>query len=94
MIYAICVVRDQKSAAFGRPFFTTTKGTAIRGFDDEVNRAHEQNDMYNHPEDFGLFYLGTFNDADGSFDTGIPQHLIQADQVKKGQLHNNGISVV
>ena len=95
MQHIICSVRDAKSDAFGRPFFTASVGLAIRSFDDEVNRPAEDNIMFHHSEDFALFELGTFDDFDGSFVThGTPKLLIQADQVKKGQLHKAGITAV
>lgn len=95
MQYIICSVRDSKSDAFGRPFFTASVGLAIRSFDDEVNRAAEENIMFHHPEDFTLYELGQFDDFDGSFITmKTPKLLIGADQVKKGQLHKSGITAV
>ncbi|WNK14079.1 MAG: nonstructural protein [Microvirus sp.] len=94
MIYTVCAIRDHKSGAYGRPFVAPSQGVAIRSFDDEVNRATEDNLMFHHAEDFALFNLGIYNDETGTFDTGNPELLIAGDQVKRGQLHRNGITAV
>ena len=33
-----------------------------------VNRESEDNQLYKHPDDFQLYYLGTFDDNTGGFD--------------------------
>lgn len=77
-------VRDAKSEAFGRPFFATTVGTAIRSFDDEVNRSAEDSMLNHHPEDFALYQLGSFNDSDGTYAAlPVPKLLVQGNEVKK-----------
>ena len=60
-------VRDVKADAFGRPFFTTSIGEAVRNFGDEVNRSAQDNLLYMHPDDFELFVLGVFDTDNGSF---------------------------
>lgn len=65
----ICSVFDKQAEAFGRPIFVPAKGLAIRSFIDEVNREDAQNSMYMHPDDYILYYLGDFDDGDGSFKT-------------------------
>lgn len=83
MIYIVCSVRDQKSEAFGRPFFVPSVGVAMRDFEDEVNRADEKNILYRHPSDFALYQLGVFDDADGKIATDLPRLLVIGDQVRK-----------
>lgn len=61
-------IRDRQVGAFMSPFFQQSEGAALRGFADEVNRAAPDNILYRHPDDFELFYLGTFNSEDGSFE--------------------------
>lgn len=65
-------VRDIKADSFGRPFFTTSLGEAVRSFSDEVNRAAEDNLLYKHPDDFELFHLGMFDTDDGTFESHRP----------------------
>ena len=61
-------IKDRAADAYGRPFYVPSVGVAIRSFQDEVNRAAEDNQMYQHPDDFDLFDLGSFDDNTGSFD--------------------------
>lgn len=63
----VMCTRDVKANSFGRPFFTTSIGEAVRSFGDEVNRAAQDNILYLHPDDFELYVLGVFNTDDGSF---------------------------
>lgn len=78
----ICAVRDAKSEAFGRPFFSQSMGIAIRSFSDEVNREHEDNTLNKHSEDFSLYALGKFDDSLGTFETETPRLMIQGNEVK------------
>lgn len=84
MIQIIVAVRDAKADSFGRPFFVPTVGLGVRSFQDEVNRAAEDNAFYRHPEDFALYELGTYDDETACLSShSVPKLLIQADQVKK-----------
>ena len=67
MKMVICSIRDSAADAYGRPFFLPSVGVAIRSFTDEVNRSSEDNQIYQHPEDFDLFELGEFDDTTGRF---------------------------
>ena len=67
MKMVICSIRDSAADAYGRPFFLPSVGVAIRSFTDEVNRPSEDNQIYQHPEDFDLFELGEFDDTTGRF---------------------------
>lgn len=75
MKYLILTVRDRAAAAFGTPMYHMSRGSAIRGFADEVNRCAEHNMLFHHPEDFDLFELGTFDDSSGLFATGAPEQV-------------------
>lgn len=65
MIQFIFSVKDRAADAFGRPLFVQSVGLAIRSFTDEVNRQAEDNQMYNHSDDFDLYELGTYDDNTG-----------------------------
>ena len=58
-------VLDAKAEAYLDPFFARTHGEAMRMFSDAANGAGEH-PFSKHPEDFTLFYIGTFN-----VDTGV-----------------------
>jgi len=62
----VCIF-DRAMNGFLRPFLVPSTGVAVRQFSDEVNRAAEDNNMYQHPEDFDLFHVGNFEDKDGTF---------------------------
>lgn len=84
MIMYMCAVRDQKADVYGRPFFVQTEGVAIRNFSDEVLKDDENNPLNKHPEDFSLYTVGTYNDADGSLmGMNAPKLLIMATQCFK-----------
>jgi len=65
MKHVVVAVRDRAADTFGRPFFVAAVGAAIRSFSDEVNRADKDNQLFNHPEDFDLYEIGTFDDDSG-----------------------------
>ena len=92
MILIACSVRDAKSESFGRPFFLVSVGSAIRSFDDEVNREAADNTMYHHAADFALYQLGTFDDQDGSYTAITPKLLVQGNEVQRKK--EVGLSVV
>lgn len=75
MKYLVVAVRDRAADAYGVPMFVASLGGAIRSFGDEINRAAENNSLYQHPEDYDFYSLGTFDDATGSFECHIPKQI-------------------
>lgn len=67
MILIIMSVRDRVADVFGQPFYVVSRGSAIRGFADEINRVDGANQLNKHPDDFDLYELGTFSDGDAVF---------------------------
>lgn len=63
----VCAVKDRASDAYARPLFVRSQGEAMRSFQDEVNRQAEDNQLYNHSDDFDLYELGDFDDNSGKF---------------------------
>jgi len=63
----LLAVFDRAAQAYGRPMFLPSLGVGIRSFTDEVNRVDKDNQLFNHPDDFDLFHLGTFDDVTGDF---------------------------
>lgn len=72
MIHKIFAVFDTKAEAYLQPFFTPTKGIAIRSFTDCVN--NEKHEFSKYPADYVLFELGSFDDSNGLF-TPLPAPL-------------------
>lgn len=58
-------VFDLQAQSFGFPFTAKTDGAAIRIFANETNRSDDSNLLHNHPADFVLFAVGTFNSESG-----------------------------
>jgi hypothetical protein len=84
MKYIILSVRDKVAEVFGTPYYAVSKGSAIRGFSDEINRPAENNQLYQHPHDFVLCYLGTFDDFDCTFElNATPETLITGSDCKQ-----------
>ena len=81
MKHVICSIYDTAVEAYMRPFTAQSEGQAIRLFTDEVCR--EGSEMSNHPEDYALFAIGTFDDHSGMItqDT-TPKNLARAHEVK------------
>lgn len=64
-LHKIVAVRDIQLEEFLRPFTTPAIGGAIRSFTDEVNRTAPDNPMSQHPADYHLYELGTFDTLTG-----------------------------
>lgn len=64
----IISIRDIVANAFSSPTFHQSKGSAIRAFSNEVNRADDQNMIYKHPSDYEMYALGTFDDQNATFE--------------------------
>ena len=78
-------IKDRAADAFGRPFYVPSTGVAIRSFQDEVNRNSDDNQMFQHPDDFDLFHLGEFDDNTGLFSNfEVPTLLMLGKQAKAG----------
>lgn len=65
--FIVCAVRDRQSEVFTIPQYYPTRGAAIRSFSDAVNSKQGDNMLTQHPEDFDLFMLATFDDDSGFF---------------------------
>lgn len=81
-ILKVCAVRDLAVEAFGTPIFVRALGEAMRSFMDEVNR--EGSHFFAHPQDFELYLLAEFDDADGRLmPVDLPRRLATGKDLKK-----------
>lgn len=71
----IVAIRDRAIDAFGQPFFVQARGQAIRSFQDEINRADANNNLHNHPDDFDLYILGTYEEETGDIKSQKPEMI-------------------
>lgn len=58
-------VLDMKLGAFSKPFFVATDAVAVRCFSDVA--LDFNTDIGKHPEDYCLYYLGSFDSEKGVF---------------------------
>lgn len=73
-MFSIC---DSKAAIFYPPMFKGTHGEAEREFQNLAN--HKETSIGRNPEDFDMYYLGTYDNNTGKMtplDT--PQHVQKA----------------
>lgn len=78
----IFAVRDRATDQFGTPMFMVSSGQCIRSFTDQINAAEKDNPLFQHPDDFDLFALGSFDTQSGLFDTGVPEQICLGKAVK------------
>lgn len=86
MMMVVLAVRDKATEAFGRPMFVLARGQGVRSFSDEVNRKAPDNSLNQHPEDYSLWELGSYDDSSAKF-TLLPEPRKIADglDVSKGE---------
>ena len=58
-------IYDIKAMVYNKPFNIANHALAIRGFADAVSQ--DKSMLSEHPEDFQLFHLGTFNEHTGKY---------------------------
>jgi len=61
----VYAVKDLAVQAFGDCFLTRAPGEAMRSFQDEVNRTDGKSAVAQHPEDYELYKIGTYDDQTG-----------------------------
>lgn len=66
MILHMFTVLDTKVGAYSSPFYSRSKGEALRSFSDTVKSPEHL--FAKHPEDYVLFELGSFDDSNCKFD--------------------------
>jgi hypothetical protein len=69
-------IRDRATDAFGNPMYLVSDGQAIRSFTDEVNRSASDNQLYQHPDDFDLYFLGEYETSTAEFTTSSPRMVL------------------
>ena len=67
MIHKIFSIHDAAAKAYLAPFFLPEEGQAIRGFKGAVNNP--EHSFGQHPKDYTLMVIGTFDDSTGTITT-------------------------
>lgn len=96
-------VFDRKAAAFDTPLFFPNDNVVIRSFARSVNTQNENNPWYLFPEDYSLFYIGTYDQEHGTFESINPKPVVSASacrsvvqETKIPEIENskNGVNVL
>ena len=66
-------IQDSKAEAYMRPFFANARGIAIREFTNLVNDKNHP--VGQHPMDYTLFQIGTWDEDDGVLRGDVPQAI-------------------
>ena len=74
MITMVFSIYDNKASAFASPFLQANEEMALRGIRTVISSQPEQM-MSQYPEDFELYYLGTFDDQSGEFVGQTPKSI-------------------
>lgn len=79
----VFAIFDAAINAYIRPMYFQSKGQAIRAFLDEAGRNAPDNTMHHHPEDYSLYYLGTWDSNTGQHESEkTPHRIAQATDAK------------
>lgn len=74
-------IRDAKAEAFNPPFYKKTHGEAERDFT-ELTKSPDSM-VHKYPEDYDLYYCGTYDDQTGLVESlTTPQHITKAVNVQ------------
>lgn len=84
MILQVLCVRDRAADVFGTPFFSAAVGSAVRSFSDELNSKDGKSQLAAHPEDFDLYYLGTYDDSRAEFFCKDPRQVAIGKDLVRG----------
>lgn len=76
MKHMVFTVFDKAVGAYLQPFFSRSRGEALRSFSDAVNDSKSQ--FFVHPADFYLVFCGVFDDNSGIFSCADPERVISA----------------
>lgn len=81
----ICAVYDSAIETYGRPFFVTHRGQAIRSFTDEVKNSESNSEIAKHSDDFSLHSIAEYEDSTGQITPTVHQLLIRGKDILKGE---------
>lgn len=61
MLSKIYTIHDNAVKSYNNPFYMLTDAEAIRAFKSEATNPESK--ICNHPQDFSLYYIGTYDNA-------------------------------
>ncbi|AXH78010.1 MAG: nonstructural protein [Microviridae sp.] len=75
-------IRDTKAETYNMPFYQKSHGEAERSF--KALTTDESSMISKYPEDFDLYFLGTYDDQTGQLTVlDTPQHIVKAINLKQ-----------
>ncbi len=77
-------IYDSATEAYMRPWTAVADGQAVRLFEDEVRG--KESPISNHPHDYSLFRLGSFDDHNGEIKVEVLQCLRRGHEVPLGDV--------
>lgn len=81
MEHKMFTIRDTKGEIFHKPFFNNSHGEAERNFRELTK--DEKSMISKYPEDYDLYFLGTYDDSTGKMTSlETPQHIVKAVNLK------------
>lgn len=82
MITEIYSIYDTKAHVHNKPFHQTNRDVAIRTCADIANDINGE--IHKNPEDYALFYLGTYDDSNAHFELAEPmEHVLNFPELIK-----------
>lgn len=78
----VVAIFDTATQSYSRPAFVAARGAATRSFSDEINRPDKDNPLYQHPDDFDLYMLTTWDDSTGEFQPMRPELLVRGKDLR------------
>ena len=82
MLLKLYAIRDTKAEAFNTPIAQLTHAEAERTFNRLMSDSQTMMGLF--PEDFDLYYLGTYDTTDGKLKPlSAPEHIISGALIKK-----------
>lgn len=79
----VFAIWDSATNLYGNPMFLATAGQATRSLSDEVNRPAQDNQLYNHPEDFMLYHIADWDSESAQFNFMEKILIVRAQDLKK-----------
>lgn len=86
MLLNVFSVLDVKAAHYGQPFYMANRASAQRAIAMQL-KQDKQSVISQYPADFQLFFLGTFDDDSGMFNSVSPQFVIGVSELAEGNLN-------
>ena len=83
MIKSLFTIKDVKAQVYMDPFTQVNEQTAQRTILDSISDPNHP--FAKHPEDYSLYYLGTYNDQNGQFNTQEPHLINRLEDIRDGK---------